>query len=324
MLSLALFEQVFNFIWWQWKNDSIFEWEKAFTYERNISSQITCYLRHGNYIANLTKMTIQMFLFSGPRTRSSKEPRPLFNSEFIDDFYTGDIFTAFEDADDFENAFFMFYAPWDADSIRSVEILETVAKIYADSDLYFAAVNCWEPQGQCHKEFQQSGSTKNPQKNPRLVQHQYPIFIFYPNNRRGIQYNGPISVSSLLEFLLLARKPVEHLSCKQDLNALRARHGGQALVGYFPDLLQSSKSRKALKKFLDATYQILEYDPFQNKVGGIALVTSDQLAFQLQLDSSRPLRLVSFPNKLFLQDPFANFDKKMQADSFSLDPFFTL
>ena len=41
----------------------------------------------------------------------------------------------------------MFYAPWDADSIRAVKILEQVAKIFVDNDIYFAAVNCWEPKG---------------------------------------------------------------------------------------------------------------------------------------------------------------------------------
>ena len=126
-----------------------------------------------------------------------------------------------------------------------------------------------------------------------MVQHQYPIFIFYPKDRRGIQYNGPISVQSILEFLLLARKPATHLGLKGDLVSLRANHGGQALVGYFPDLMQSRRSYNALKKFLDATYHFLEHDPFQNKLGGIGIVTSPQVAFQLQLDTSRPLRYVS-------------------------------
>ena len=69
--------------------------------------------------------------------------------------------------------------------------------------------------GHCHNEF--SGTKGKAAKNPRLVQHQYPIFIFYPKDRRGIQYNGPISVQSILEFLLLARKPATHLGSKSDL-----------------------------------------------------------------------------------------------------------
>ena len=77
--------------------------------------------------------------------------------------------------------------------------------------------------GSCHNEF--SGNKGKAAKNPRLVQHQYPIFIFYPKDRRGIQYNGPISVQSILEFLILARKPATHLGLKNDLVNLRANHG---------------------------------------------------------------------------------------------------
>ena len=235
-------------------------------------------------------MLLKSFPFTGPLTRSSKAPNPLFggSNSFIDDYFTGDIFSAFEEADDFENAFFMFYAPWDADCIRAVDTLETVAKTFLDQDIYFAAVNCWEPKGHCHTEF--SGKSDKNAKNPRLVQHQYPIFIFYPKDRRGIQYNGPISVQSMLEFLLLAKKPVQHISSKSDLINLRARHSGQALLGYFPNLIHGRKCRQVMKKFLDATYGFLESDPFQHKIGGIGIVTSPQVAFHLQLDSSRPLR----------------------------------
>ncbi len=93
----------------------------------------------------------------------------------------------------------MFYAPWDADCIRSGSVLETVAKTFLDQDIYFAAINCWDPKGQCHHEFSgaKSGSSAKSAKNPRLVQHQYPIFVFYPKDRRGIQYHGPISVQSI-------------------------------------------------------------------------------------------------------------------------------
>ena len=87
--------------------------------------------------------------FSGPKTRNSRAPKPLFGGEnsYIDDYYTGDIFAAFEEANNFENALMMFYAPWDADCIRAVNIIETVAKTFIDNDVYFAAVNCWEPKG---------------------------------------------------------------------------------------------------------------------------------------------------------------------------------
>ena len=199
----------------------------------------------------------------------------------------------------------MFYSPWDADCTRAKEILEAVAKSFVDNDIYFAAVNCWEPKGQCNTEFNTSGG--KPSKNPRLSQHQYPIFIFYPKDRRGIQYNGPISVQviiflkacyafnlcifqAMLDFLLVARKPLVHLGSRADLLNLRANHGGRVLVGYFPDLFASLKSRKVWRKFLDASYTFLEQDPFQNSIGGMGVVTSQNVALTLQLDASRPIR----------------------------------
>ena len=50
--------------------------------------------------------------------------------------------------------------------------------------------------GECNKEF--NGEKGKSAKNPRLAQHQYPIFVFYPNDRRGIQYHGPISVQGIV------------------------------------------------------------------------------------------------------------------------------
>ena len=41
----------------------------------------------------------------------------------------------------------MFYAPWDADWVRSGKIIEAIAKVFIDNDIYFAAINCWEPKG---------------------------------------------------------------------------------------------------------------------------------------------------------------------------------
>ena len=94
----------------------------------------------------------------------------------------------------------------------------------------------------------------------------------------------------MLDFLLVARKPLVHLGSRADLLNLRANHGGRVLVGYFPDLFASLKSRKVWRKFLDASYTFLEQDPFQNSIGGMGVVTSQNVALTLQLDASRPIR----------------------------------
>ena len=100
------------------------------------------------YFRKIIKNIIIIF-FTDPKTRNSRSPRPLFGGQnsYIDDYFTGDIFAAFEEANNYENALIMFYSPWDTDCIRTVDLLETVAKTFIDNDVYFAAVNCWEPNG---------------------------------------------------------------------------------------------------------------------------------------------------------------------------------
>ena len=109
--------------------------------------------------------------------------------------------------------------------------------------------------GSCHNEF--SGNKGKAAKNPRLVQHQYPIFIFYPKDRRGIQYNGPISVQSILEFLLLARKPATHLGLKNDLVNLRANHGN----AHISTLGTIQVLRQHVMTFFRPTHQTLFSSP---------------------------------------------------------------
>lgn len=239
------------------------------------------------------------------RTRSSPDPVPLFGGLFVDDYYSGDVFAAFAEADLHESALIMFYAPWDADCQRAASVLEAVARAVSDtSDLYVAAVNCWEPRGDCHREFGDSNKNRNRNSgwNPRAAIQQYPVFVFYPKQRKGVQYNGPIAIQSILEFILAAKNPMRHIWDKTELVKLRGGHGGKALVGYFPGL--AGHLSKSFRHFLDTAYRLLELDPFQRHFGGIGVVTSKRVAFHLQLDSSRTVRYfhwngtnVAYPNK---------------------------
>ena len=55
-------------------------------------------------------------------------------------------------------------------------------------------------------------------------------------------------------------------------------------------VISYSKIRKGFGKFLDASYSLLEQDPFQNSIGGLGVVTAQNVALTLQLDASRPIR----------------------------------
>ena len=51
------------------------------------------------------------------RIQLAPPPRPFFGRySAVDDFYGGDVYAAFAEADLHENALLFYYAPWDADS----------------------------------------------------------------------------------------------------------------------------------------------------------------------------------------------------------------
>ena len=90
--------------------------------------------------------------------------------------------------------------------------------------------------------------------NPRLPQNQFPILVFYPRDKKGVQYHGPLTVEAILEFLLSARNPIFHLRSKNDLLELQARHNGKVIVGNFPEIdskyqLQGRKAFRYKPKF---------------------------------------------------------------------------
>jgi hypothetical protein len=87
------------------------------------------------------------------RVQYAPPPSPFFGpNSAIDDYYGGDVYSAFSEADLHENALIFYYAPWDADSRAARKVLEMIADIFADSDLYIGAVNCWTPKGECFKQ----------------------------------------------------------------------------------------------------------------------------------------------------------------------------
>ena len=87
------------------------------------------------------------------RIQLAPPPKPFFGPDSaIDDFYGGDVYGAFAEADLHENALLIYYAPWDADSRAARNVLELISDIFADSDLYIGAINCWTSRGECFKQ----------------------------------------------------------------------------------------------------------------------------------------------------------------------------
>lgn len=109
--------------------------------------------------------------------------------------------------------------------------------------------------------FQQDFGAGKKSVSPRVranVQNQFPIFVFYPKDRKGIQYSGPISEHHILEFILNCQEPVSVVQNMENFHELRANSGGQTLVGYFPGL-QSSKPTLNYLRFLKVTATSCRY-----------------------------------------------------------------
>jgi hypothetical protein len=103
----------------------------------------------------------------------------------------------------------MFYAPWDVDSMVARTILDDVSRAFEDhTDLYVAAVNCWTKEGDCYKDFG-AGSRKSKGQAARIATSHFPIFVFYPGDRKGIQYGGPVTRRHLTQFVINAQNPLE-------------------------------------------------------------------------------------------------------------------
>jgi len=256
------------------------------------------------------------------RTRSySRGGQTFVESPFVDDYPRGNVYRAFAEADRREDVLVMYYAPWDADSRAARQVLVEVAETFhlasspPDQAVYFAAVNCWLPRSDCVKEFNgasedvkksgnKSGQPANPQPKHQMI-NQFPIFVYYPKNRRGVQYNGPITANHLRRFIESVSHPVTHIVDMSQWHRLRADHGGNGLVGFFHGIYTDPKILKQYQRFLEVAYLRLEmYDPLWPIVG-MGIVTCPKLAFKLQINqSSIPVRLtlwngssIAYPNK---------------------------
>jgi len=228
--------------------------------------------------------------WSEPLTSAAKKPEPFFSSNTsVRDYYRGDVFTGFKDASVYENAFFMFYAPWDRESQEARAQLEQVAQFFHGTDILIAAVNCWYPQSECAKEFVGRNSTLE----------SLPLLIFYPKHQSGIQYRSYMRASSIIRFLQKSRFPLTHLHSAHQLQQLQVEYEN-VLVGYLPNTTTYQLNPNH-KKFIATAFSLLEAAP-ENPVG-VALVTSPLAAKQLHLHPTQPVRLFThnttfvYPNK---------------------------
>ena len=142
-------------------------------------------------------------------TRSAALPIKFFpHSSLIVDFEDGDLQKLSTFASQREITFVMYYAPWDAECIRFRKEYETVFKHFEDQ-IFFAAVNCWWPEGECGKSFQIK---------------RFPIFLSHLRGVGEIEYKGPLVASYVIPFLDNLLNPLVPLVNERDLLDLKSVH----------------------------------------------------------------------------------------------------
>lgn len=142
-------------------------------------------------------------------TSRISSPSPfLFKSSRIVDFANGDLTKLSIKILDHEVSFVMYYAPWDLDCIRFAKQYEQLANLYK-GQLFFAAINCWWPNGECAKVM-------------RLKR--FPIFLAHIRDVGDIEYRGPLVLSYVMPFLDNLLDPVVPLHHPGDLLELRSKH----------------------------------------------------------------------------------------------------
>jgi len=227
---------------------------------------------------------------SSPTVRKARAPEPFFSeNSTVRDYWKGEVFRGFKDASYYESSFFFFYAPWDRESQQARQTMETVADFFGESDILIAAVNCWYPVSDCAKEFGGKGGTGNI----------LPVFIYYPKQLSGIQYRGVLSARDIIRFLIKSRNSISHIHSVEHFNHLQVEFDN-VLVGYLPATL-SYRPDPNHQEIQKVAYSLQEV--FPEKLVAVAVVTAPQVAKQLHLHPTQPVRLVTnnntyvYPNK---------------------------
>lgn len=172
---------------------------------------------HGKELCFLLAVTLTCYaaLHSPPPKVSSIPPpvRFLRPSTVVDDYYTGELKTALEKMSLSEMSFVMYYAPWDAESQRVRWHFEAAARYY-HKEIYFAAINCWQPGSECR------------QTNKIYT---FPLLILQPYKSPAQQYRGVREVSHIIRYLKTALRPVSILHNETDLAYKLTEHDAVVL-----------------------------------------------------------------------------------------------
>ncbi|OQR67325.1 hypothetical protein BIW11_13588 [Tropilaelaps mercedesae] len=141
-------------------------------------------------------------------TREAPAPYPIRANVSYLDVYNGDLSIVYDEFLKHEITVTLYYAPWDAMSRESLQILDEVAKEF--NDVRFVAINCWQNSA-CFKYYQFKF---------------YPSVSAYVRGQGSIQYPiySAIAKDYFITFLHNVINPITVVSSDNEWLLMRSRH----------------------------------------------------------------------------------------------------
>ncbi|XP_014234025.1 thioredoxin domain-containing protein 11 [Trichogramma pretiosum] len=226
--------------------------------DEKLSSKMFTYARETICFFLAIAFTALAALHSSP-PRISKPPiaRPFFNeSSLVLDYYKGHLGALIDRVTDFDFCFVMYYAPWDAESQIVKEEFEKVAQYY-NSQVFFAAINCWHPGSECRARYSKIQS--------------YPVLMMYPAKESGIQYKGVRSAPYMIRFIHNFMNPIIRVSKDDEIMELLKSYDA-VMIGYFR--FDGISRSPGYREFYRAALRNLERDP-NGEVAFVAVINKD-------------------------------------------------
>lgn len=173
----------------------------------------------------------------------------------------------------------MFYAPWSAESQHARTPYEFVAKLFY-KEASFSAVNCWQPGGECKKQYAKVMS--------------WPVLMAYNQNSIAIPYNGQWTEAALTRFVLSLIRPLHRIYHPDELLSLIHNH--DAVVATFVNM---EASNAFYNIYLHTAIKWLERDPYRDVA--FAVVTGESIK-RFGIDREPSLRLYLWNDTLEYED----------------------
>lgn len=213
-------------------------------------SMIIIYGREALCILALILTTYASIQNSTPKISKAPPPAPFFlKGSLVHDWPTGALGPTQTRVSQSELSFVFYYAPWCAESQHARPVYEHVARLYF-RDAHFAAINCWQPGGECRLQYSKVQS--------------WPVLMAYQPNGMAVQFHQAWTNAALSRFVQSLINPIQRMVGPGDLMSFMT--GKDAVVVAFLDM---NVNQKQYNRFYQTSLKWLEKDPFQEVAFGV-------------------------------------------------------